>query len=681
MINKDCRNKWLVPKDYTIQYDKNKNYNEIACEEGEYLPPYRNDFPSIYKGIEIEMHIVEHCNLNCNCCNHFSPLAKPKFISLEDFINEVTELKENIPNIKTFLILGGEPTLHPQLFEICMNAREILGPEVYIDVLSNGTIIDKIALHKDEYLNKNIHFTFSSYYQKTKLDEIKKLKPLGRVFNTRILSKQTLVEPNGFLDGHYNFFNCINHKLPCFTLKNHKLFICPFSAHIDIYCEHTGNRIDLIKDIDYLLVPEINNNLDKIQTFCFTPKRICNFCKPGPSVPFTESSKDSIEFELSINSLYFNDYPRYEKIINAGKNGLITWATNENLNPGRVDIDYETHNFETELLRYKTGKIDIIIPYYNENIHQFIKLRETLLNQTIIKDCVIYFISDNSNMDLAVLNTFSGYSDLHCVFLRNEISKGPGGTRNKGIINSYNKYLLFFDADNSFIKNTALEEIYMKISQSQLNLVSWENYDEKHQHSQQGFCVNRTILNKNELLFKELYFGEDTEFYTRLISSIPKDEIYEYNNSFNIFIEYNTTANNNITSTFIHYDKLHFSLFSSGFIGLKEAKINNFLAYSKMETAFLNHIIILAEEHPFLTKNTFLRSLMAYELYILKQINPLLINKNEYLLLNKLFYLNEDEDMSIIKNYLLIYLQNNYLNNSKLANNAKIIMNLLEDNT
>lgn len=26
-------------------------------------------------GYHIEMHVVDHCNLNCFGCNHFSPLA------------------------------------------------------------------------------------------------------------------------------------------------------------------------------------------------------------------------------------------------------------------------------------------------------------------------------------------------------------------------------------------------------------------------------------------------------------------------------------------------------------------------------------------------------------------------------------------------------------------------------
>ena len=76
-------NIWEIPKDYEICYDNYLNYNEDNNDN--YLPPYRSDFPSIYEGIEVEMHIVDHCNLNCNCCNHFSPIAKPWYISLEDF--------------------------------------------------------------------------------------------------------------------------------------------------------------------------------------------------------------------------------------------------------------------------------------------------------------------------------------------------------------------------------------------------------------------------------------------------------------------------------------------------------------------------------------------------------------------------------------------------------------------
>lgn len=675
-MEKDNHNKWIVPKDYVIHYDQDKNYNEINCSFPEYLPPYRSDFSSVYQGVEIEMHIVDHCNLNCNCCNHFSPLAKPNFVSLESFQQQLSELVENIPNIKTFLILGGEPTLHPQLFEICMSARKILGPKVYIDVLSNGTNINKISKYKDEYLKADICFTFSSYYQATKIEEIKKLAPLGRIYNTRILSKQTLVEPYGDLDSHYNFFNCVNHKLPCFTLKDHKLFICPFSAHINIYCAHTKENIPLIKNKDYLMVSDIKNNMDLIQTFCFTPKPICSYCKPGPSIPYSDSLKDRIEFELTIRELYFRDYPRYEKIINAGTNGLINWATNYDLNPGRVDTVYEPHNFETEILRYKTGKIDIIIPYYNELAPQLVQLRDNLLTQTIIKDCVIYLISDQSFMDPSVLKIFDGYKDLHCVFLRNVKQTGPGGARNKGIVNSYAPYLLCLDADNSFIKTTALEEIYNQVLK--YDLICWESYD-KWNKSQQNFCVKREALNKNNLLYKNIYFGEDSEFYIRLINAIPNQYIYNYNNKENIFTAYNTTSSNNITSVFIHYDKLHFSLFTALFIGLMEIKNTDNENYLIMESAVLQHINSLIQEHNFLISNTFIKSLLWYELYMLQIKNSAIVHNNNFQSICKILNLDFTENKDIIKNFLSKYIRENYLNQEKFHTCAQIILSYIKE--
>ncbi|MGN1342699.1 MAG: hypothetical protein ACI4VL_05765 [Bacilli bacterium] len=53
-------------------------------------------------------------------------------------------LKNNLSIVKELIILGGEPLLHPNLLEICRSARNILGPDVTIDVLTNGTITKPI---------------------------------------------------------------------------------------------------------------------------------------------------------------------------------------------------------------------------------------------------------------------------------------------------------------------------------------------------------------------------------------------------------------------------------------------------------------------------------------------------------------------------------------------------------
>lgn len=29
----------------------------------------------------LEVNLADHCNLNCQCCDHFSPIAKPTFLN------------------------------------------------------------------------------------------------------------------------------------------------------------------------------------------------------------------------------------------------------------------------------------------------------------------------------------------------------------------------------------------------------------------------------------------------------------------------------------------------------------------------------------------------------------------------------------------------------------------------
>jgi hypothetical protein len=49
--------------------------------------PLRSDWESVYDGFELEIHIVDHCNLNCAGCNHFTALAKEYYIEKELLID------------------------------------------------------------------------------------------------------------------------------------------------------------------------------------------------------------------------------------------------------------------------------------------------------------------------------------------------------------------------------------------------------------------------------------------------------------------------------------------------------------------------------------------------------------------------------------------------------------------
>ena len=166
---------------YKIIYDKNKNYNMQN-------PPYRSEeYKSIYEGITIEMHIVDHCNLNCANCNHFAPLANNWFINLKDFEAQIQELKNNIPNVKRLILLGGEPTLHPDLLSICKIARNLY-PDIPIEILSNGIFVTKILEQEKDFKPLNISFRFCSYPGYTNYKDISKIDLNTEYFNTRNIS-------------------------------------------------------------------------------------------------------------------------------------------------------------------------------------------------------------------------------------------------------------------------------------------------------------------------------------------------------------------------------------------------------------------------------------------------------------------------------------------------------------
>lgn len=673
MLKDNLVYQYSVPENYTIIYDKEKNYNEYCCNgvDDIYLPPYRSDFPSVYKGIEVEIQIVDHCNINCNHCNHFSPLAEPWCIDIDDYTKQLQALKNNINTVKRLLILGGEPTLHKNLFELCKIARNIF-PDICIDVLSNGIILTDIEQHKQEYKKLNINFTFTYYPGYNDFEKLEKLNEIGRVFHSRLFSKETLVDPDGLGNKHNHFFNCINHKLPCLTLKDYKLYICPFCAHVDHYCKKAGIEIEEIENIDYLDINKINNNLDILQKFCFTPKNYCSYCYFDSDTPiFTKSKKDILEFTSSLYDLYFRDYSRYEGIVTA-PNQIKETILKYNYT---VDKDFEKHTLATQTARY-FGLMDIIIPYYNEGIEQIMALRENLLSQKDIDKYFIYLISDNGNMDQSVINIFKNTTNLHCMFLRNEKQEGPGEARNIGLKNSQNNYVLFLDADDALINENSLNNIYQNLKQN--DLITFESFNHSNGLHKTCFAAKTQFLKNNNLIYKKIKFCEDAELLVRALSLVKTENYQHLSNS---FIEYNATKGMSITETFYNYDKNHFCFFSSEFIGLYEILKNknyNQKNFEKCVNNFIDRIYTISAEkgHEFLLNDQFVRYLIFIELnYLYKYIDIY-----KYQQLCNLYNLPKENYINLdIIDYLILEISNNQLNNSYTKTNAEYLIKILQE--
>lgn len=93
--------------------------------------------------IRFIVDIVDHCNLNCKGCGHFSPLAPKSFLDIETFENDLRRLNGLLNgNIYCFELMGGEALLHPQLEDfIDITAQYVSGMK---HLCTNGVLLSKI---------------------------------------------------------------------------------------------------------------------------------------------------------------------------------------------------------------------------------------------------------------------------------------------------------------------------------------------------------------------------------------------------------------------------------------------------------------------------------------------------------------------------------------------------------
>lgn len=89
-----------------------------------------------------EIHLTEHCNLNCKGCGHFSNIAEEEFLELATFKKDLRRMYElTNGNVKFIELLGGEPLLHPDCAEFCKQARLLFNKNTVIRLVTNGILL------------------------------------------------------------------------------------------------------------------------------------------------------------------------------------------------------------------------------------------------------------------------------------------------------------------------------------------------------------------------------------------------------------------------------------------------------------------------------------------------------------------------------------------------------------
>lgn len=123
-----------IPMEKNEVLDCDGNFNQ-------YIVHYKNIKPVIRY---VDFMILEHCNLNCRRCSFFSNIAEEKYADIGSFQMAVDGLKRKFSNVEFFVLLGGEPLLHPRLAEYIQIVRDSF-PKTTLKVTTNGLLITRMS--------------------------------------------------------------------------------------------------------------------------------------------------------------------------------------------------------------------------------------------------------------------------------------------------------------------------------------------------------------------------------------------------------------------------------------------------------------------------------------------------------------------------------------------------------
>lgn len=236
------------------------------------------------KNLKYEVHLCDHCNLDCKGCFHFSPFAKPKFLLASEYEKDCQRLAQLFDHKAELIYLsGGEPLLHDGIGDFMRISREAF-PDSNIHIITNAILLPE--MNKQFWQNcerYNITIGITKFPVSLNYLNIEKIaEDMGvKIFyenSSDIIEKKMDIyslDLEGKQDIDINFAHCTLSN-DAYVLKNGRLYTCPICA----YMPHLIDYFNL--DVPY----EQENGIDlysvqnskEIMNFLARPISMCAYC-------------------------------------------------------------------------------------------------------------------------------------------------------------------------------------------------------------------------------------------------------------------------------------------------------------------------------------------------------------------------------------------------------------------
>lgn len=239
----------------------------------------------------LEVNLADHCNLNCQMCDHFSPIADPTFMNLNTFEKDMSRLADLMQHEMGIIKLqGGEPLLNPNVVEYMRISRELF-PESIIWLFTDGILLlNEKSYGSDDFwmeLHKyNIEIQLTVYPIKINLD---KIMEKAKKFDVKVTAfyevgdrskkeeKRSVKHPMKIEKNceSYQFVGCYQFN-ESIALNNGKIYTCPMIPYIKHLNKYFETQFEVTQN-DYIDIYSANS-YEEIAEFCTTRIPFCGYC-------------------------------------------------------------------------------------------------------------------------------------------------------------------------------------------------------------------------------------------------------------------------------------------------------------------------------------------------------------------------------------------------------------------
>ena len=257
------------------------------------------EIKAFFSPFKLEIHLAEHCNLNCKGCLHYSPLASPSFCNMKQLEEQMQKLTTVQTMFGIIRLLGGEPLLHPNIIEAFRIVRKYCKkPQILL--VTNGILLSEMPEEFWEACVKyDITISLTVYPIAVDYDVLKDLC-MSHGVRVRIHGnrKETgfyaeLLDENG-KGSKYNYYLC-GPKAIDMQLVGSRIYSCSQCAYVKDLNHAFGCNF-LHSKGDYLELDKLSRL--KLRWFAMRPKPFCQYCdvKRRHRIEWTLSKREKSEW-------------------------------------------------------------------------------------------------------------------------------------------------------------------------------------------------------------------------------------------------------------------------------------------------------------------------------------------------------------------------------------------------